>query len=336
MHNKGLGVPQNYAEAFKWFRKAADQENAEAQVLLGYMYYLGQGVPQNYEEAVKWYLKAAEQGDAQAQGIVGDIYYNGEGVKRDFSEAAKWWMKAADQGNGNAQNFLGALYANGQGVKQDFSEAAKWFLKAADQGNTAAQCNLGLLYYNGDGVKRDVSEAEKWYRKAAAKGDAEAQNWEKVEGRKLRYSFSLSTVSEKIEKTGESRSLEEILRSKVQEALGKSNRGVERVPKFYVVNQIVSCYVAFNQNLTAGLTKTSAQMAIADVLKEIRSSGYSYSKIVVTGTHSLTDKFGNDSEEEVVRVGYKRATVDKINWGKFLSDNIYEIADDVWIHPAFR
>ena len=72
------------------------------------------------------------------------------------------------------------------------------------------------------------------------------------------------------------------------------------------------------------------------MLKEIRSSGYRYSKIEVTGTHSLTDKFGNESDEEVVRARYERATVDKINWDKFRAENIYEIADDVWIHPAFR
>ena len=217
----------------------------------------------------------------------------------------------------------------------NYEEALKWLSKAADQGDAKAQGLLGNMYRDGKGVPQNYEEAEKWYRKAAAKGDAEAQNWEKVEDRKLR-SFSLSTVSTKSEKTEESRSLEEILKSKVQEALGKSNRGVERVPKFYVFNQIVYCVVAFNQNLTTGWTKESAQWDIADVLKEIRSSGYRYSKIEVTGTHSLTDKFGNESEEEVVRARYERATVDKINWDKFRAENIYEIADDVWIHPAFR
>ena len=48
------------------------------------------------------------------------------------------------------------------------------------------------------------------------------------------------------------------------------------------------------------------------MLKEIRSSGYRYSKIEITGTHSLTDKLGNESEEEVVQARYERATVDII------------------------
>jgi len=30
MHKKGQGVPQDYAEAVKWYRKAADQGDAPA------------------------------------------------------------------------------------------------------------------------------------------------------------------------------------------------------------------------------------------------------------------------------------------------------------------
>ena len=35
--------------------------------MLGVCYYNGRGVEQNYEEAVKWYKKAAEQGNDDAQ-----------------------------------------------------------------------------------------------------------------------------------------------------------------------------------------------------------------------------------------------------------------------------
>ena len=37
-------------------------ENAAAQLNLGHCYWNGKGVPQNYAEAVKWFRKAAEQG----------------------------------------------------------------------------------------------------------------------------------------------------------------------------------------------------------------------------------------------------------------------------------
>ena len=44
----GLGVPQSYAEAFKWFHLAADQGIAVAQATVGQMYADGEGVLQDY------------------------------------------------------------------------------------------------------------------------------------------------------------------------------------------------------------------------------------------------------------------------------------------------
>jgi hypothetical protein len=62
-------VPQNYAEAVKWYRKAADQGLAGAQNMLGFMYDLGHGVPQNYVRAHMWFNLAAAQGNQDAAGV---------------------------------------------------------------------------------------------------------------------------------------------------------------------------------------------------------------------------------------------------------------------------
>jgi len=56
------GVAQDYAEAVKWFRKAADQGEAGAQYFLALKYDQGQGVRKDAGVAVKWARKAAEQG----------------------------------------------------------------------------------------------------------------------------------------------------------------------------------------------------------------------------------------------------------------------------------
>ncbi len=48
---------------------------------------------QDYKEAFKWYRKAAEQGNDEAQSNLGLCYENGQGVKQDFSEAVKWYKK---------------------------------------------------------------------------------------------------------------------------------------------------------------------------------------------------------------------------------------------------
>jgi TPR repeat protein len=48
MYEQGHGVPQDYAEAVKWYRLAAEQGNAEGQIALGNLYVDGSGVPTDY------------------------------------------------------------------------------------------------------------------------------------------------------------------------------------------------------------------------------------------------------------------------------------------------
>ena len=175
MYDNGQGVEQDYAEAVKWYRKAAMQGVASAQLNLGIMYANGQGVTKDEYEAVKWFRKAAEQGDASAQFNLGVMYDNGQGIEQDYAEAVKWFRKAAEQGHASAQFNLGVMYDNGQGIKQDYAEAVKWFRKAAEQGSASAQFNLGIMYANGQGITKEENEAVKWFRKAAEQGDASAQ-----------------------------------------------------------------------------------------------------------------------------------------------------------------
>ena len=65
---------------------------------LGLMYENGKGVPQDYKEAVKWYRLAAEQGLAQTQFNLGRMYYNGQGVQQDYVSAHMWWNIAGSNG----------------------------------------------------------------------------------------------------------------------------------------------------------------------------------------------------------------------------------------------
>ncbi len=174
-------VEPDDADAVRWYRKAAEQGNAEAQKNLGFMYQEGRGVAQDHAEAVRWYLKAAEQGDPDAQYAVATAYYGGYGVPRNYIESAQWFRKAAEQGNVAAQKDLGFMYQEGRGVAQDDAEAVRWYRKAAEQGDADAQCNLGCRHREGRGVEWSVewsaAEAVNWYRKAAEQDHAVAQDW---------------------------------------------------------------------------------------------------------------------------------------------------------------
>ena len=132
-YGAGLGVPQDDAEAVRWWRLAADQGHVDAQNSLGFMYREGRGVPQDAAEAVRWYRLAADQGHAGAQYTLGVSYAQGRGVPQDYEEAVRWYRLAAAQGDATAQFNLGVRYAEGRGVVQDYVQAHKWTNLAASR-----------------------------------------------------------------------------------------------------------------------------------------------------------------------------------------------------------
>jgi TPR repeat protein len=139
---------------------------------IGWLYRNGLGVPQDYAEAMRWYRKAADAGDSSAMTNIGGLYENGWACRQDYAEAMRWYRKAADAGNSSAMNNIGWLYQNGLGVPQDYAEAMRWYRKAADAGNSSAMNNIGRLYQNGWGVPQDYAEAMRWYRQAADAGNS--------------------------------------------------------------------------------------------------------------------------------------------------------------------
>lgn len=111
---------RNYALALKEIGPLARAGNADAQHLMGLMYYMGRGVTRDYKQAFAWHLKAAGQGKADAQYVVGAMYYTGNAVPQDQKHAVNWFRKAAEQGHAEAQHALGLMYRyNVAGVPQD-------------------------------------------------------------------------------------------------------------------------------------------------------------------------------------------------------------------------
>jgi TPR repeat protein/chromosome segregation ATPase len=176
-YNEGKsGLKQDYAEALKWFRRAAEKNFAPAQYNLAIAYELGHGVPADERQAFKYYLAAAEQGFGAAQYNVGNMYAVGRGIGQDLFESNLWLKQAAEKGIVEAQFNLGLAYEAGRGVKKDDAQAARWYKQAADRGFPRAQYNLGLLLEDGRGVAKNEAAAAGYYRAAADQGFAAAQN----------------------------------------------------------------------------------------------------------------------------------------------------------------
>lgn len=165
------GVTKNFTEAVKWYRKAAEQNLAEAQVALGSSYREGSATEQKNAEAMSWFRKAADQGDARGQFHIGMAYEFGwaNNNQPDILEAIKWYRKAAEQGYDLALIDLSQRYRLGLGVPRNYAESFKWTLKAAEHGGSWAQLELGKYYASGGkGIPKDIIIAYAWVARAAA------------------------------------------------------------------------------------------------------------------------------------------------------------------------
>lgn len=81
-------------------RKLAVTGDVNAQVCLGRRYAGGTGgAEEDKIESAKWFHRAAEQGNPDAQYRLGLCFFKGEGVVRDAVEAYKWLLLAAISGD---------------------------------------------------------------------------------------------------------------------------------------------------------------------------------------------------------------------------------------------
>lgn len=145
---------------------------AEAQNYLGSWYENGEnGLAVDYQEAFRWYKKAAEQGYDLAQINIGHLFDYGLGVKENKREAVKWYKRAASKNNVSAIYKVGLCYYFANGVGMDRREALKLFRKAAKDNHAGAICMIGDYYYEGCLVEENKEEALKYYEKAAELGN---------------------------------------------------------------------------------------------------------------------------------------------------------------------
>jgi TPR repeat protein len=97
---------KDYTLAVEKWRLVAQTGKAEAQSLLGLMYFFGQGVKQDYPQAITWLRLAAAQGEAKAQFKLGAMHENAQGFAKDNVIAATWYTMASKQGYPPASDAL--------------------------------------------------------------------------------------------------------------------------------------------------------------------------------------------------------------------------------------
>lgn len=148
-------------------KAAADAGHAAAQAL--YAQILDRA--DSDEEAVGYFRKSAEQGNADGQFGYGAMLASGEGIKRDRAAGRKWIVLAAGQGHKLAINELALAHLTGRlglaDEPRDDKEALRWIRLAADADFLPAVDGLADAYRKGGlGLAIDAKAADDWAAKA--------------------------------------------------------------------------------------------------------------------------------------------------------------------------
>lgn len=120
---------KNRTEDFIETMHLAEHGDLEAQFQVGLLFEKGEQVSRDYAEAEKWYRKAAEQGHPDAMLYLAMLYFNGNDIiNKDFKEVEKWYRRSALKGyDDNGSQGLGNMYLNGIGVEKDLVKAYIWY-----------------------------------------------------------------------------------------------------------------------------------------------------------------------------------------------------------------
>jgi len=156
----GKHADQDSLEHERCMWRAAEKGVPEAQLWLGVAFEqnLWFGVTDK-QEALKWYRRAAEGDEPDAENELGVHYQDGDGVEQNYVQAAHWFRKAAEHvpdlgGAGQGRNNLGNLYADGSGVPKDYVQAYMWF--------SLASTDRSIAWIQREMTPEQISEAQQF------------------------------------------------------------------------------------------------------------------------------------------------------------------------------
>ena len=114
----------------------AEKGNPIAQFVLGTRYEQGECVDQDFPQAARWYRKAADQGDRDAQYRLGLMYLHGKGLEKDPLSACMWMEIASINGLEEARSEMASLSAEiSQSTLLEARERAQAWLDAYKHGS---------------------------------------------------------------------------------------------------------------------------------------------------------------------------------------------------------
>lgn len=169
-YQKGYGMKKDPIGAIPWLTRAAEKGSVTAQRDVALL-LLNNKQP---AEAAKWFKEAASNNDLTSTFYYGKMLLEGMGVTQDKKEGANYMLKAAEEGFPMAMYYVGNCYMKGDGLTRNAEQAVKWYRQAAGAGQHYAQWDLAQCLREGNGTIVNYDRALFWYAKACAQGHLNA------------------------------------------------------------------------------------------------------------------------------------------------------------------
>lgn len=160
------------AQAVRWYRRAADQNEAVALYRLGRMAEASRGslLP---NEARNYFQRAAQAGNIEAM-LAYALILKASPVPQDAPLAMEWAERAASQGHAEAMFQLAQMHDVWERGPQNPAAARQWYLRAAEANHAEAALQAGLMANSGEGGAEDAALAFDLIRQSAEAGFAPA------------------------------------------------------------------------------------------------------------------------------------------------------------------
>jgi TPR repeat protein len=143
LYERGAGVPKSPRQAFDWYLKAADRDpEAAFKVAAGALANPDVPMPAGTADPIARLTFAAELGHAEAQRLLGTLYFEGRQVEQDAALAAKWLEAGAD-GSAESDRQLGIVYAASSSTEIR-AKGLKLLQRAYEASDAVAAAYLGL------------------------------------------------------------------------------------------------------------------------------------------------------------------------------------------------
>jgi TPR repeat protein len=140
---RGIGIKMDKILSQKWLIQAAKNDFIDAQRFLGECFGSGEcNIKKNDGESFKWYMKAAKQNDAWSQFQIGGFYESGKGTEKNLLKAFHWYSKSNTT---LAIYKTGTFLQEGIGVKKNSYQAYQTLKLNQESDHIPSLVSLAIL-----------------------------------------------------------------------------------------------------------------------------------------------------------------------------------------------